>query len=236
MDEREKRLEKKEKHMNNRKERLEKVQKEMNTSDSKKLNWPFKRCPLTFHSIKQEIPPYARSHMRRMYTLILITFIAYAWNAFCMLTLYFTSVVSDTELLLAVLYLVCGVCGSWRMWYRQIYYALRDYKVIKWWIFFFFYFCHCGFCAVLGCGFDSVGGAGYGSMIAAFNDNASFAGICAMISAMLWTLVTVASVLYFKKSLVLYRQRTGDEDVCLYLFVFDWLLCVVCVCDRYSKH
>ena len=205
-------LDKKEKQLLERRKRLEAVKQELNTSNIRRDNWPCTYYPITFHSIQQEIPPHARSHMKRMYTLVLMTFVCFSVNTFAELVLYFTSVGSDSDILLAVLYLFCGVCGCWRLWYRQIYYGIRDRKTLKWWCFFFFFFCHIGFCIIMAIGIKNWGGAGIMTMIDAFKNKKSFAGFVCLICSCLWSIVALGSCFYMKRSWILFKQRGGIED------------------------
>ena len=143
-------LDKREKQLLERKKRLAAVKHELNSTNIRRDNWPCSYYPITFHSIQQEIPPHARSHMKRMYTLVLMTFFCFILNAFAQLILYFVSdqdsdLGTDSDILLAILYLFCGVCGAWRLWYRQIYYGIRDRKTLKWWCFFIFFLAHIGY-------------------------------------------------------------------------------------------
>eukprot|EP01084_Bolivina_argentea_P037879 70047_1 len=141
LDKKEQYLDRREKQLVERKKRLEAVRHELNSTNIRRDNWPCSYYPITFHSIQQEIPPHARSHMKRMYTLVLMTFLCFVLNSLAELILYFTDVGSESDILLAVLYLFCGVCGAWRLWYRQIYYGIRDRRTLKMWVFFFLFYC-----------------------------------------------------------------------------------------------
>eukprot|EP01083_Nonionella_stella_P193103 713504_1 len=148
LDKKEAYLDRKEKQLLERKKRLSAVKHELTSSNIRRDNWPCSYYPITFHSIQQEIPPHARGHMKRMYTLVLLTFISFVLNAFAGLALYFNDIGSDSNILLSVLYLFCGACGAWRLWYRQIYYGIRDRKTLKWWCFFFLF---CSTCWIYNC-------------------------------------------------------------------------------------
>lgn len=212
LDKKEAYLDKREKQLLERKRRLDAVKHELNTSNIRRDNWPCTYYPITFHSIQQEIPPHARSHMKRMYTLVLLTFLCFICNTFAELVLYFNDVGSDTDILLAVLYLFCGVCGAWRLWYRQIYYGIRDRKTLKWWCFFLFFVAHVGFCIVMALGIESWGGAGIITMVNAFSSKKEFSGFVCLICSCLWCIVALGSCFYLKRSWVLFKQRGGVEE------------------------
>lgn len=210
-------LDKREKQLLERKKRLAAVKHELNSTNIRRDNWPCSYYPITFHSIQQEIPPHARSHMKRMYTLVLMTFFCFILNAFAQLILYFVSdpnsktLGTDTDILLAILYLFCGVCGAWRLWYRQIYYGIRDRKTLKWWCFFIFFLAHIGFCIVMVIGIEGWGGAGIVTMVDAFNEKKSFAGFFCLICSCLWSINALGSCFYMKRSWILFKQRGGIE-------------------------
>mmetsp|Transcript_55207 Transcript_55207/g.49700 ORF Transcript_55207/g.49700 Transcript_55207/m.49700 type:complete len:370 (-) Transcript_55207:1294-2403(-) len=204
-------LDRREQQLLERKKRLAAVKHELNSTNIRRDNWPCTYYPITFHSIQQEIPPHARSHMKRMYTLVLMTFFCFILNTFAQLILYFTDVGTDSDILLAVLYLFCGVCGAWRLWYRQIYYGIRDRKTLKWWCFFIFFFAHIGFCIVMTIGIEGWGGAGIITMVDAFNSKKSFAGFFCLVCSCLWSINALGSCFYMKRSWILFKQRGGIE-------------------------
>eukprot|EP00484_Ammonia_sp_Unknown_P001144 CAMPEP_0197023228 /NCGR_PEP_ID=MMETSP1384-20130603/3992_1 /TAXON_ID=29189 /ORGANISM="Ammonia sp." /LENGTH=367 /DNA_ID=CAMNT_0042451419 /DNA_START=28 /DNA_END=1131 /DNA_ORIENTATION=- len=205
-------LDKREQQLLDKKKRLEAVSHELNTSNIRRDNWPCSYYPITFHSIQQEIPPQYRAHMKRMYALVLLTFLCYIANTFASLVLYFTGVETDGPILFAVIFLFCGVCGSWRLWYRQIYYALRDRKTIKWWVFFLFFFAHIGFGCYMVLGIEHGGAAGFITMVNAFQARKSFAGFVCLVCSCLWCIVTLGSCFYLKKSWTIFKARGGIEE------------------------
>lgn len=109
--------------------------------------------------------------MRKMYTLVLLTFLTLFWNCCSSLALWFGGIGNnnDKSLLLAIIYMTVGSTGAWKLWYRQIYYGIRDRKTVKWWFFFLFFFCHIAFSIVMIIGPQSIGASGFGMMIKAFN-------------------------------------------------------------------
>ena len=171
MDEREAELKRREKQLQLRQQRLDNQKTELASDNIRKDNWPSSCYPITFHSIKQEIPPHARPHMKKMYAVVLFTFLTMFWNFCAQLALYFGSVGNnfDRSMLLSVAYLIIGSAGAWKCWYRQIYYGIRDRLTVKWWIFFIFYVAHIGFCIVMCIGVQGIGAAGFSIMITAFN-------------------------------------------------------------------
>eukprot|EP01083_Nonionella_stella_P073132 197515_1 len=211
LDKKESYLDKREKQLLERKRRLQAVKHELESSNIRRDNWPCTYYPITFHSIQQEIPPHARSHMKRMYMLVLLTFLCFAVNTFGGLILYFNTMGTDSNLFFAVIYLFLGICGAWRLWYRQIYYGIRDRKTIKWWCFFFFFAAHIGFCVAMALGIEGWGGAGIITMVNAFQDHKSFTGFVCLISSLLWGINALLSGWYMKKSWIVFKQRGGVE-------------------------
>merc|ERR1740116_533213 len=90
-------LDKREKQLLEQKKRLELMKHELSSNQLRRDNWPCAYYPITFHSIQQEIPPHARAHMKRMYTLVLLTFACLVANTFAELVLYFEDVGADSD-------------------------------------------------------------------------------------------------------------------------------------------
>jgi len=166
--------------------------------------------PVTYHSIAQEIPLFARSHMRRMYALVLTTFVALSWNLVTELALYLIGVMNTTNLVFAAIYFGTGTFGAWKFWYRQIYYALRDRKTVKWWVFFFFFAAHCAFAALvmLAPAKFPEGAGGFWLITDAMQNNA-VVGIFVLTNGVLWLLLDVASLFYLVASWRMYRTRSS---------------------------
>jgi len=149
--------------------------------------------------------------MRTMYALFLLTVVTLFWNTCSCLAIYLVEAGSDTDMLWAIVYFVCGTFGAWKLWYRQIYYGIRDRKTIKWWLFFLFFVMHICFCIVMAIGFSNIGSAGIIQMFNTFSKN-SGAGFCALVCSCLWIIIVIASCFYLKRSWNLYKSRGGLEQ------------------------
>merc|ERR1719300_2208090 len=100
-------LDRREKELLAKQERLKRARDELNSNDIRRDNWPCSYYAITYHSIATEIPIYARAHMKRMYTLVLLTFLALFTNSFAEMVLYFQNLGSDSEFLFSILFLFC---------------------------------------------------------------------------------------------------------------------------------
>ena len=239
LDWREENLRRKEKELEERRARLNGLKDEIEASNYREDNWPSKCYPITFHSISQEIPPFARPHMRKMYSLVILTFFTFLWNLAAELAIYLESAGGkDEDILWATVFFFAGVFYAWKLWYRQIYYGLRDRKTIKWWCFFVFFIVHIGFACYMAIGIDNgSGAAGFIILFSALQKNAA-AGLCVLVAAVLWTLVFLASIFLLKRSWNLYKQKGGLEQVCFVCSVclvyriamFSLLYCFVLFC------
>merc|ERR1719445_2182248 len=172
---REEYLDRREKELLAKQERLKSARDELNSNDIRRDNWPCSYYAITYHSIAKEIPIYARAHMKRMYTLVLLTFLALFANAFSEMVLYFEDLGADSDFLMSILFLFCGSVGAWRLWYRQIYYGIRDRKTLKWWCFFLFFAAHIAFSVIMALGIEKFGGAGIITLVNAFQKKKNFA-------------------------------------------------------------
>jgi len=212
LEQRERNLRKKEEELRQKKNQLDQLESEIKSNDVRIDNWPCSKYPVTHHSIKEEIPHYAQPHMRRMYFLVLMTFLGFFWNLISDLSMYLVGTVSTTSLLFAAIYFSTGTFGAWKLWYRQIYYAIRDNKRTKWWTFFFFFGCHCAFAGLLflAPGYFPSGAAGMWVITNAMGDN-PIVGIFVLVNSVFWLLLFIASVFFLVQSWRLYHKRPKAE-------------------------
>jgi len=212
LEKREEYLDRREKELLAKQSRLKSARDELNGNDIRRDNWPCAYYACAYHSIAKEIPIYARAHMKRMYTLVLLTFLALFANAFSEMVLYFEDLGADSDFLMSILFLFCGSVGAWRLWYRQIYYGIRDRKTLKWWCFFLFFAAHIGFSVVMALGIEKWGGAGVITLVNAFHHKKNFAGFVCLVSASLWVMLSLGSCYYLKKSWRMFRKEGGVEQ------------------------
>lgn len=106
-------------------------------------NWP-PFFPLIHHDIPREIP----AHLQR------IQYFAFAsWLGICACLIWNILAVTGAWIkqygvkiwFLAIIYALCGIPGSYVLWYRPLYRAMRTESALKFSWFFLFYLIHIGF-------------------------------------------------------------------------------------------
>jgi len=172
-------------------------------------NWPCGFYPITYHSIKSEIPPLHQDFVRKHYWILKLTMFALTWNFFTMVVMYIEDKATATTLTWATLYLVIGVPGAWKMWYKAIYRAVGTDKRVKFVQYFLFGGCHTIFCFVACIGVPETAMMGFMFMIKAMNVSTAV-GICGLISCVAWVVIALGSVLMLKRTYRLYKSRGGD--------------------------
>jgi len=172
-------------------------------------NWPCSYYPVTYHSIKAEIPPEHQGFVRKHYWILKLTMFALTWNFLNMVIMYIEDAASSTHLAWAAIYLVIGVPGAWKMWYKPIYRAVGMGKRVKFLQYFSFCGCHTIFCLVASIGVPETSMMGLMFMIKAMHINTA-CGICGAISFVAWLVIAIASVIMMRRTYKLYKSRGGD--------------------------
>ncbi|WOG91741.1 hypothetical protein DCAR_0310991 [Daucus carota subsp. sativus] len=109
-------------------------------------NWP-PLFPIIHHDIANEIPIHLRKLQYVAFTTWLGLILCLVWN-FIAVTLAWINVAGVKIWLLAIIYIISGVPGSYVFWYRPLYRAMRTESALKFGIFFFAYIFHIGFCCL----------------------------------------------------------------------------------------
>lgn len=198
----EKNLLEKSKHLQDRDSKLE-------GSGVMEDNWPCAFYPVTYHSIKSEIPPDHQAFVRKHYWILKLTMFALTWNFLTMVIMYIEDVASSTTLTWATIYLVIGVPGAWKMWYKAIYRAVGTDKRVKFVQYFLFGGCHTIFCVVAFIGVPETAMMGFMFMIKAMNINTA-CGICGVIGFVAWGAIALGSAIMMRRTYRLYKSRGGD--------------------------
>jgi len=172
-------------------------------------NWPCACYPITYHSITNEIPIQHQSFVRRHYWILKLTIFAFVWNFLTMLIMYIENEASATTLTWASLYLITGVPGAWKMWYKAIYRAVGTDSRLKFLQYFFFCLCHTFFCMTAAIGVPQTAMMGFLLMLKAMDINTA-CGICGVLSFACWVTLSVCSILMLRQTYKLYKSRGGD--------------------------
>jgi len=172
-------------------------------------NWPCALYPVTYHSIRSEIPLDQQAFVKKHYWILKLTMFALTWNFFTMVIMYIEDDASSTNLTWATIYLFTGVPGAWKMWYKAIYRAVGSDKRVKFVQYFVFGGCHTIFCLVASIGVPDTSMMGFMFMIKAMNINTA-CGICGIIAFLAWLAIALGSVFMMRRTYRLYRSRGGN--------------------------
>lgn len=172
-------------------------------------NWPCSLYAITYHSIRGEIPTQYQSFVRKHYWLLKLTMFALTWNFLSLVVMYIEDAASSTQLWWGTIYLVTGVPGAWKLWYKAIYRAVGSDKRAKFVQYFLFGACHTIFCIVAAIGVKETSLMGFLFMIDAMNINTA-CGIITVMAFGAWALIALGSVIMMKETYRLYKSRGGD--------------------------
>ncbi|KAL8228834.1 hypothetical protein R6Q57_013734 [Mikania cordata] len=107
-------------------------------------NWP-PFYPVIHHDIATEIPIHLQKIQYVAFGSWLGLMICLAWN-FVAVTAAWLQGQGTSIWLLAIIYIITGVPGSYFLWYRPLYRAMRTDSALKFGFFFITYICHITFC------------------------------------------------------------------------------------------
>jgi len=172
-------------------------------------NWPCSLYPVTYHSIKHEIPRQHQSFIRRHYWILKLTLFAFIWNFLTMLIMYIESAASAMTLTWATVYLVFGVPGAWKLWYKAIYRAVGTDKRLKFLQYFLFSACNTIFSMVACIGVPDTAMMGFLFMLKAMDINTA-CGICGFLAFAAWVAISFSSVIMMRRTYRLYKSRGGN--------------------------
>jgi hypothetical protein len=169
-------------------------------------NWP-PFFPIIHHDIGKEIP----IHLQRMQYVAFTTWLGLVlcllWNIVAVTTAWIKGE-GPTIWFLAIIYFISGAPGSYVMWYRPLYRAMRTDSALKFGWFFASYLLHIGFCI-----FATVAppiifkGKSLTGILAAIDviDGSALVGIFYFIGFGLFCLESLMSVWVFQQVLMYFR-------------------------------
>jgi hypothetical protein len=170
-------------------------------------NWPSRCYPIEYHDIDEEVPESRRTMVRRFYYLCIATWIGLFWNWLIFMIAYFhTNVDVAADVLWSSIYLVLGVPGSWRLWYKNVYTGVRTNSNANWIAFAVTFGMHWVLAILIGVAVPSCNGAGLLLMLKFFSNEYTSEGVCSLICAAVWALIFFAST-YLGKQAQSVRHR-----------------------------
>ncbi|XP_020970747.1 secretory carrier-associated membrane protein 1 isoform X2 [Arachis ipaensis] len=107
-------------------------------------NWP-PFFPIIHHDIANEIPIHLQRTQYLAFSTWLGLVLCLTWNIVAVTTAWIKGE-GPTIWFLAIIYFISGVPGSYVLWYRPLYRAMRTDSALKFGWFFLCYLIHIGFC------------------------------------------------------------------------------------------
>jgi len=212
LDRKEEELRRKEKQLLQHQRDLELREQEALASGGPPDNWPCAAYPIAYHDIADEIPKLYQPLCRRMYGLCLLTFLTLTWNWLCLMAFWTADYQKGSgPFLWGSIFVLCGIPGAWKMWYRNLYYTLKQKRVRLWFCFFFWFFCHTCFSLAAAIGVPGSYLVGVIHMIDAFSNASSGLGFMALICCVFWCLEAYLSVRWIRECWGIY-QKAGHSS------------------------
>ncbi len=120
---------------------------------------------------------------------------------------------SSSDSMWSVIYVILGIPGSWRFWYRSIYVAARDSRSTAW-CFFFINFCiHLALMCCLAVAVPSMAGSGLMLMLKMFSGGYNGLGVACLISCIIFSLDFFMSLYCFKVARKIWKNQGGMEQM-----------------------
>ncbi|KAJ7538735.1 hypothetical protein O6H91_11G061700 [Diphasiastrum complanatum] len=151
-------IKKKERELKEREEQLRRREQELKRREDaasragiviEERNWP-PFFPIIHHSIAKDIPAHLQRIQYTAYLSWLGIILCLTWNFVAVTGAWIKKTVSSTYgvqiWFLAIIYILAGVPGSYFLWYRPLYRAMRTESALKFGWFFLTYLLHIGFC------------------------------------------------------------------------------------------
>lgn len=182
-------------------------------------NWPSTCYPIAYHNIAAEIPASHRSFMRQMYGLCLWTWLCLMFNWFAIIVVVLvpsdvpsTDAPKSNEAFFSSAYLVLGVIGSWKLWYRAIYNAAKRSSSSRWMFFFVNFFMHTVFSIIMAVGIPGTAGVGLWFVIEMISEKYKTATIMGVVGLCMWTVNALGSLFFFRKAHRLFKGGGGASQ------------------------
>lgn len=212
LDEMEYRLRMREEELRRREHALEKRIIETGYDEERIPNWPpFK--PITYHSIKNDIPNEVKGTIKLAYTFYLLSVLAITWNLIAML---FKLGLDDTasvgsDIASSLIYFVAVPYLLWKMVYKVLYNSVRKDKSYK---FMFFFLMNLIWIAVLIMAFlggDGSGFAGISSTTEAMKQNKTI-GLILLIATILFGINIIGWIVVLYNARQIFKKRKYSLD------------------------
>jgi len=209
---REENLIRRERELAERERNLQSKEGEMHEKLGHEKNWPSKCWALAYHSIPDEIPARLQPLIWRCYGCVLYTWLCLFYNWLVMIAVLVTdqnSTNNSSDALWASLFMVFGVVGAWKLWYRQIYQAAMKGASSKWLVFFGVYFLHILFSILMALGVNYVAGGGLFLLL-------KLGGVplaMCIVSMSLWIVNVFASIYLFRQAHLKWKGEGGDSEL-----------------------
>lgn len=171
-----------------------------------KKNWP-PFFPIMNHDIAGEIPPPSQKLMYIAFASWLGLLLCLVWNIIAV-SVALTRGVAITNWLLAVIYALAGCPGSYALWYKPLYRAMRKDSALRFGWFFLTFMFHIGFCIFVVVAPPVVGNLASltGVLSIIFVLNSTFVTIFYIVGCALFCLETLLSVWVLQKVYAYFRS------------------------------
>jgi len=211
LSDKEQELARREEELNQREAQLDKKEIKLGGKD----NWPSRCYPITYHDINKEIPEGRRSLVRKLYALVIFTWICLIWNWIIMMSVWFAGgdVSASSEAIWSSLYMVMGIPLSWMWWYRGVYFGCRDSSTKSWLGFFSGFIAHFALAILIAFGVPSCAGSGFLWMIKLFTASYQVLGVLSIISTVFWGLNCLSSLYLLKQAYSAWKQGGGSDQL-----------------------
>jgi len=173
-------------------------------------NWPFRRMPLYYHSIKDDIPEGLQGMVKKLYGTWWLTFIGLIWNVITVMV-YWGESDTDQGTIWCWIFMAVGIWGSWNMWYHRFYKGARSSSSRQYLFGMVGFGFHLGVMLLLGLGVPGIGGGGLLVMLKAFAGGYNVSGIFSLITTGLFGINFFFSVYLFKLVRDAWRTGGGSE-------------------------
>jgi len=198
----------------------EKQKQEKKSAPAKKSapgekNWPFPCLAITYHSISDEIPPHCHTMVRQFYGLWMWTCICLIWNWITVVSWAGKQVVGHIgaiEAILASVYVALGIPGSWKFWYRTLYYSTKGKGSARWCCFTVFFWGHILFCIACAIGVGQAGMAGFISMVEVYAAHDKMLGTFGLAAGVAWVLNALAGFYLVKRAHTTWKEGGGEAQ------------------------
>lgn len=172
-------------------------------------NWPSSCWAIAYHNIADDVPQEHQALIKKFYAALLFTWICLSWNwltiIICVLAGESNHISADS--IWSSLYVIFGIPGAWRFWYRNVYYGVGERSSSRWCMFGLFFAAHTVFSGVMLLGVEGTGAGGLFMMIGVVNGKKHQSAILLiLISLVLWILVCAFSVHLLRKAHVVWKN------------------------------